>query len=181
MAIWFISDTHFGHSNIIRYCKRPFVDVNEMDAAIIKNWNERVNDKDEVWHLGDFCLDANKHNGYLEQLKGKLHFIHGNHDRTKVKKHSRWISSSPFQEIHIEDTHITLCHYAMRVWNRSHHRSLQLYGHSHSTLPGTDQSLDVGVDCWDFKPVSLAEIKARLATLPPYRSRLPVTAIPEDN
>lgn len=65
---------------------------------------------------------------------------------------------------------LVLCHYAMRVWNRSHHGTLMLYGHSHSNLLGNSQSLDVGVDAWDMRPVTLREIKNRMATLPPYRS-----------
>jgi calcineurin-like phosphoesterase family protein len=55
------------------------------------------------------------------------------------------------------------------VWNASHHGALHFYGHSHGNLPGDSQSLDVGVDCWDFRPASLAEIRARLATLPTRR------------
>jgi calcineurin-like phosphoesterase family protein len=55
----------------------------------------------------------------------------------------------------------------MRTWNKRHHGAIHLYGHSHGTLPGDAQSCDVGVDCWDFYPVSLAQIKARLAESPP--------------
>ena len=66
-------------------------------------------------------------------------------------------------------TRVVLLHYAMKVWPRSHRGALHFYGHSHGTLPGDSQSVDVGVDCWDFRPVRLDEIRRRLATLPPHR------------
>jgi calcineurin-like phosphoesterase family protein len=181
MALWFTADTHFGHSNIIRYCKRPFANVDQMDETIIKNWNDRISAKDEVWHLGDFCFDTKKLDHYLLQLNGKLNLIHGNHDRAKTRNHQRWCLSLPLKDINVENTNITLCHYGMKVWNKSNHGSLHLYGHSHSNLPGTNQCLDVGADCWEFKPVSLTEIKDRLLTLPSYRNHDMAPAIPEDS
>ena len=65
-----------------------------------------------------------------------------------------------------DGTMVVLCHYAMRVWSRSHHGAIHLYGHSHGNLPGDSQSCDVGVDCWDFAPVSIEEIRVRLARSP---------------
>ena len=65
-----------------------------------------------------------------------------------------------------DGTMVVLCHYAMLVWSRSHHGAIHLYGHSHGNLPGDSQSCDVGVDCWDFAPVSIEEIRVRLARSP---------------
>ena len=56
MKNWFSSDYHLGHANIIKYCERPFVDVEEMSATIIKNHNQRVKKEDTVFFLGDFCF-----------------------------------------------------------------------------------------------------------------------------
>ncbi|GJD90610.1 hypothetical protein BHAOGJBA_4152 [Methylobacterium hispanicum] len=56
-----------------------------------------------------------------------------------------------------------LSHYAHRVWPRMHYGDLHLYGHSHGSLPGTDASTDVGVDCFGFRPVTLDDVRVRLA------------------
>jgi calcineurin-like phosphoesterase family protein len=94
---------------------------------------------------------------------GRIHLIWGNHDSNQVRNLPRWVSSQPYAEISVDGTNLVLFHYAMRVWNRSHHGALHLYGHSHNTLPGDSGSCDVGVDAWDFRPVSLIEIKEKLA------------------
>lgn len=169
MAIFFTSDTHFQHANIIKYQNRPFTDVVNMDIGLIENWNRVVGPSDEVWHLGDFCWGNFRNaDALLECLNGRIHLIWGNHDAENVRKFHRWASSSPYREINIQGTHITLCHYAMRVWNHSNHGSLHFYGHSHGRLQGDRQSVDVGVDypAWSFGPVSLAQIQEHLKTLP---------------
>lgn len=164
MTIFFTSDTHFGHARIIELCKRPFASVEEMDETLVANWNARVQPNDIVWHLGDFSManiDVAEH--YLGRLNGTLNLIWGNHDRAGVRNWGGWASSQYVAEIQHYGQHVTLCHYAMRVWNRSHHGSLMLYGHSHGNLPGTSLSQDVGVDAWDFRPVTLPEIIDRMA------------------
>jgi calcineurin-like phosphoesterase family protein len=123
-----------------------------------------VRPDDTVYHLGDFSFAAQ--HIYLPNLNGTKFLVLGNHDPTRLKDSGWWADVLGLAEIAEGGEHIVLCHYAMRVWNRSHHGSLHLYGHSHGTLPGDSQSCDVGVDCWDFRPVTLDEIKARLATLP---------------
>ena len=80
----------------------------------------------------------------------------GNHDPETVRNLPRWESSQFGTEIHLDGHRIVLCHYAMRVWNKAHNGSLMLYGHSHDSLPGNSQSLDVGVDCWGMQPVALS-------------------------
>ena len=81
--IWFISDTHFGHANIIRYCNRPFASVQEMDETLVANWNAVVQPDDTVWHLGDFALvkGADVLEQYRSRLNGQINLILGNHDR----------------------------------------------------------------------------------------------------
>lgn len=81
MKIFIIADTHFGHENVIRYCNRPFRSVDEMDKAIIKNWNSVVTQQDTIIHLGDFILgNKERCKDIIKQLNGKKILIKGNHD-----------------------------------------------------------------------------------------------------
>lgn len=167
MMSWFTADTHFGHAGIIRACNRPFGSVEEMDAHMVHQWNGRVRDGDEVWFLGDFAwLKPEKAAHVLSRLNGTIHLVCGNHDSAAIRGMPGWASVQDYAEIVVRDARIVLSHYAMRTWNGVHRGALMLYGHSHGTLPGDRQSLDVGVDCCNFAPVSLAEIRQRLATLP---------------
>jgi calcineurin-like phosphoesterase family protein len=164
---WFTSDTHFGHANIIRFCARPFESVGAIDAAMIANWNATVRPDDVIWHLGDFVVrSARSPDDYLRRLNGRKHLVHGNHDTEASRTSAGWASSQPFSEVSVEGFRLVLLHYGMRVWPGDRRGALHLYGHSHGNLPGDRQSLDVGVDVWGFRPVSLAEIRARMATLP---------------
>lgn len=164
MAVWFTADNHFGHRNIIALCGRPFTDVVEMDDAMVERWNAVVGPQDEVWHLGDFAhrCGPNHVNEIFGRLRGKaIHLVRGNHDR-KATLGLPWTSVQYYAEIVLERRLLVLFHYAMRVWNRSHFGSLSLFAHTHGRLPGTAASCDVGVDVWDFRPVSLDEIVDRL-------------------
>jgi len=172
MTAFFTADTHFGHANALKFGRdAAFSSVDEMDAEMIRRWNDVVSVKDDVYHLGDFTLrglvDARR---YWSLLRGRVHLVHGNHDQRTVRKADFWASSQPYLEIQVEGRHLVLCHYALRVWNRAHYGALMLYGHSHGNLPGNAQSTDVGVDAWDFRPVTLDGVLARLATLKPFRT-----------
>lgn len=158
MNIWFTSDTHFGHENIIKYCNRPYPNVRIMDDEIIHNWNSRIQPTDTVYHLGDFCF--NNFNRYFHSLNGQIHFIEGNHDKEAFANRNKFASYNKFKEIRINGQKIVLCHYALRVWNKSHHGSWHIYGHSHGTLPDEPNALsfDVGVDCHNYFPISFEEV-----------------------
>ena len=171
MTTFFTADTHLGHTGLINHGFRDFSSMQAMDDAIIDRWNARVGKRDTVWHLGDFTLaGADVAMDYLHRLNGEIHLVWGNHDHNSIRRLPRWKSSQYATEINVDGHRITLCHYGMRVWNRCHYGTLMFYGHSHGSLPGTSQSLDVGVDAWDFQPVLLSEILDRLATLPPFES-----------
>lgn len=165
MGTFFTSDTHFGHKNIIRLCNRPFGSIDEHDATLIANHNKLVTPDDTVYHLGDFSFAPPI--PYLEQLNGRFIFIWGNHDstnaRTKLRLHPATIGASDYLETTLDGHKIVLCHYAFRVWNKSHHGSFHFFGHSHGTLIGDTQSCDIGVDVWDYKPVTFEQIKRRLS------------------
>jgi len=174
MSIWFTADTHAGHSNIIRYAHRPFANVDEMDATLIRNWNERIGDHDDVYHLGDlmFRLSRKRAEEVLGQLRGRIHLVRGNHDRGIEQYKDRFVWIKDLAEVKVQDAgapggvqRIMLCHYAMRVWKHSHHGSFHLYGHSHGSLPEdpNSRSFDVGVDARGYAPMSYDEVKALMA------------------
>lgn len=156
---FFTADTHMNHSNIIKYCNRPFQTVEEMNETIINNWNSVVKDNDEVYHLGDFVLTKDRFamKNFRGKLNGGIILIKGNHDRLNREDYQLFNKVAELMEIRYNGQKITLCHYAMRTWNCSHHGSLHFYGHSHGTLPIFRNSLDVGVDANDFRPLSIDE------------------------
>lgn len=159
--IWFTSDTHWHHANIIKYTKRPFANVDEMNEAMINNWNARVGRNDNVYHLGDFAFATEPQIRELNRrLNGHVHLIEGNHDSKRIKGNLGFASYQPYKELKLASNKIILFHYAMRVWNGSHHGSWHLYGHSHGTLPEDpySRSTDIGVDSHNYAPVSLDEV-----------------------
>ncbi len=181
MTIFFTSDLHLGHVNIIRHCSRPFSSIEEMDNELIKRWNKVVTPKDTVYILGDFAFykDQQKTIDAFNKLNGaEIHLIQGNHDKhMKAYVKEKFTSCGPYKEIYIADSDahkqrqfIVLMHYAMRVFNKSGHSAIQLFGHSHGSLPGNSQQLDVGVDCWDYTPCSYEQIKEKLKTLPQFKT-----------
>lgn len=161
--IWFTGDPHYGHFNIIKYCKRPFATVEEMDSKLIANHNSVVSPDDDVYILGDIAFSNPAE--YIGRLNGRKFLIRGNHDKHIDECRPRVVWIRDLTQINILGQKIVLCHYAMRVWANSHHGSWHLYGHSHGTLPDDPNalSLDVGVDCHGYFPVSFEQIKGLMA------------------
>jgi len=163
--IWFTADWHLQHKNIIKFNGRPFQSVEEMDNVIIDNFLSSVIKGDHVYFLGDFSFNRTKTREVLEYIKIKKHiqwhFILGNHDSkvANILKDLSADSITNMRDIKIQDIPITLCHYKMTVWNKSHFNAWQLYGHSHGSLYPTGKQLDVGVDTNNFYPYSFEEVK----------------------
>lgn len=174
MNTFFTSDQHYGHKNICKFAERPFSSVEEMNESLIQNHNSVVGHNDTVWFLGDFAfMDANKMQAILYRLNGQKHLIYGNHDKQIMKSPRKFIDEGLFKtiqhykEISIDKQSIVLFHYGMRVWNKSHHGSWLLYGHSHGSLPSFGKSVDVGVDATeistDYRPYEFEEVKRFMA------------------
>ncbi|WP_116654918.1 metallophosphoesterase family protein [Pelagibacterium sediminicola] len=165
--VFFTADHHFGHANILRFCDRRFDDIDHHDRYLEQCWNDTVRPEDTVYHLGDFAYRSDKDAARkrFNRLHGTKHLIVGNHDGPWVREMG-WETVEKMADISVGGQRIILCHYGLRVWNSMRHGALMLYGHSHSRLPGNSQSCDVGVDDWQFMPVDLPQIRARLATLP---------------
>ena len=152
--IYFISDTHFGHNNIIKHCERPFDNVHIMDQIIFDNINEVVGTDDTLYILGDFCFKGKEPIEYRSRIFCQdVHLILGNHDRRNdYNDHLHGFSSvQDVKEIIHCNQRIYLSHYPHRSWPASHKGSWMLYGHVHSKLDHEDRvsnrlTLDVGVD-----------------------------------
>lgn len=169
--VFFTSDLHLGHSNIIKYCKRPFNNADEMDEALIRNWNNVVGKDDHIYVLGDFTMRS-KPSNYLRRLNGFKHLVQGNHD-DRPSTDDGWTSIHKLHRIKVQGQDIVLCHYAMVVWDQSHRGSWQLYGHSHGTLPDNKASLsfDVGVDCHNYTPLSFEQVSEIMSRKKPVFNR----------
>lgn len=175
---WFTADFHLGHANIIRYCGRPFATCEEMDQAIVGRLNAVVKANDHLYFLGDFCMGSMARVlAYRRRIQCKKIFaVSGNHDKQarKLKEEFSWLEN--LAELSIHGHPVVLCHYALRVWNRSGRGSWHLYGHSHGRLPEAPDSLsmDVGVDTHDFRPWhydEIAEIMKKKTAIREARSR----------
>ena len=171
MANFYCADTHFLHRNIIKFCKRPFANVNEMNEALIFNWNKIVSNNDEVHVIGDFafCGTLEDTQTIFNRLNGRKHLVTGNHDTLALEmEHVRpgtWASISDLKEVIHHNQKIVMCHYPMRTWHHSYKGVWHLYGHVHGTTEPHGKSVDVGVDCWNYTPVSFPHLKKKMDTL----------------
>lgn len=174
--IYYTSDLHLGNSNIIGYENRPWKTVEEMNHALIDRWNSRVNTGDDVYVLGDFCFKgASKAIEFLEQLKGRIHLIRGNHDHfMSQKSFEMWIWNSDkgldvnvegyYAHINAGGHELILCHYPILYWENMERGSIHLYGHVHTyrdISKMAPNSYNVGVDANNYMPVTLEELLAR--------------------
>ena len=179
VTIFFSGDHHFGHENVIAYCERPFVDVAEMDSALVECWNDHVGHDDLVYYLGDFTLkDRKAAEYYFAQLNGAIHMLRYDfhHDKKWLKGegpyYSRHLSKSniviSFQPgvVLLKDMFpvpVALCHFPIHSWPRRHYGSYHLFGHCHNRYKPHNLSLDIGVDSVynileEYRPFSLDEV-----------------------
>jgi calcineurin-like phosphoesterase family protein len=133
---------------------------------------ESIKENDTVYYLGDFTLGNGEFaDNYLGVLPGKKIFIAGSHDHRWIYGDAPTLFSIEFPQINSTYPMVfVLCHYAMRVWDRSHYGAYHLYGHSHGTLPGLGRSMDVGVDTNNFYPYHMDEIIERLSKIEPHNA-----------
>lgn len=161
MTVFFTADTHFHHAGAVGFYRRPFASVAAMDAALLQHWNDTVGPDDEVWHLGDFALrlppDAAA--ALLDRLHGRKHLVTGNNDPPEIGALPGWASVQAYAELTLDDTRLVLCHYPFRTWNGIGGGALNLHGHSHGRLKPLTRQIDVGVDVWGFRPVTLAQLR----------------------
>jgi calcineurin-like phosphoesterase family protein len=161
LAVWFTADTHFGHAGALALYRRPFASVAAMNAAMVARWNEVVRPDDEVWHLGDFALRVSQAtaDALLRALNGRKHLITGNNDSAAIVALDGWASVQAYAEITVDSHRLVLCHCAFRTWNGMAKGTLNLHGHSHGRLKPLPRQTDAGVDCWDFRPIGVRQMR----------------------
>jgi calcineurin-like phosphoesterase family protein len=135
--LYFTSDTHFGHANILVYCSRPFKDQYHMDEVMIQNWNNTVSNEDIIIHAGDFCWGGKgEWIHLLHRLNGIKILVQGNHDRDKdIPTDMFFRIEQGFLNMEVKDEkpqRITVCHFPMLSWLQSHKGAWNLFGHWHS-------------------------------------------------
>ena len=162
MAIFYTSDTHFGHGGALGLYRRPFASVAAMNEGLVERWNATVGPDDVVWHLGDFAIRQPPAavSGLLARLHGRKHLVAGNNDPLATTELDGWESVQPYAEITAEGVALVLCHYPFRSWRGMGKGSINLHGHCHGRLKPQPRQFDVGVDVWEFRPVTLSEILA---------------------
>ena len=170
--IYFTSDTHWNHANIIKYCNRPFPDVHTMNKALTENWNSVVTPEDDIYQLGDFAF-GNDPEKYMKFLNGNIISIRGNHDTDKACK--KWIQKMEFE---YGGYKFLLNHRPVYIpgttdpFNDADRSNINLdkydyilCGHVHEKWKINQKNINVGVDVWDFKPVSIDEIIEFIKTI----------------
>ncbi len=163
MNIWIISDTHFSHANIIKYCNRPFENTYVMDAEMIKRWNSVVAKEDIVWHLGDFGMGNKEHiTNIVSQLNGRIFLIKGNHDNHPDK----WYYECGFEKVYdrpvIVDDFFILSHHPRTVGAPIYG---YLYGHVHDDeiyKDFTSNSCCVCAERQNYTPILFEDAKAKM-------------------
>ncbi len=177
--IWFTSDLHFGHEGVIRYCNRPFANLDEMHAALIKRWNERVRPDDTVYVIGDLALcHFSVFAPLAAQLNGTKILIQGNHDHYSVGQY-RKLGFTVYREVTMKlaGKIVRLSHYPyalpwykrllafkseLRFMDRRPPRipgEILIHGHTHMKYQSAGNRIHVGVDAWNFYPASLSQIE----------------------
>jgi calcineurin-like phosphoesterase family protein len=179
--IFFTSDQHYWHDNIIKYCNRPFKSSEEMNEAMLENHNKIVKPTDVVYHVGDVAFNRNVDEivKLVKKLNGYNILISGNHDYHFDKNPRLWPGEYCRRILELKGKFFhhynpTLCHYPMISWDASFHGSFQLHGHTHGTVPFNPKirRMDVGVDSNNFTPVAWEDIVSKLGKIPTPKEQL---------
>lgn len=170
---YFTADLHLGHKNVINHYKRPFSSIEEHDYALI-DFCCSIPSGSDLWFLGDVAFSTKRLGLLLDRLAEKriaAHLIRGNHDdKFAWKFRSRFASAHEAlylrRNVGDEVINLYLSHYSHQVWRGSNRGAYHLFGHSHGNLQGIGRSMDVGVNCNDYVPVSIKSVIEKLSEKP---------------
>ena len=169
--IWFTSDQHFCHANILKYETetRPFASIQEMNEVLIQRWNEKVAPEDTVYVLGDLSMgEVNVAIEYIKRLNGKIILIRGNHDTPKRIEAYKAIGIEVHDIFYLpyKGRFFILCHFPiaseefMRMVVQDNSEVVNLYGHVHHNAPKgyVNGIYHVGADTNDLTPISIEQV-----------------------
>lgn len=164
--IFLISDTHFGHHNIIEYCNRPFADIDEMDEKMIQNWNSVVKPGDHIYHLGDVYMgDGERFLKKFSRLNGKKRLVLGNHDDLKKKIGGKISLTDLFQKIFLfrcfEGMMLTHMPVHEKSIVRAGEGAVNVHGHIHDTPSPKGPYVCVSVEQINYTPISIEDVRKR--------------------
>lgn len=161
--VWFTSDTHFGHANIIKYCNRPFKSVHHMNKEMTKIWNNTVGENDLVIHLGDVSFNSDQ---YISRLNGKIFLVKGNHDNNKYNNLFEAVVEKIPMKIGKFNCYLT--HRPIdptrqyKIGREPDFSILDRYdfiicGHVHDAWRTKGKNVNVGIDIW-HKPIYIKDL-----------------------
>jgi|TARA_R110000851_G_scaffold281274_1_gene434705 calcineurin-like phosphoesterase family protein len=158
------SDTWFGRPQILQIANRKFNDVDEMNAALIKNWNKAIKKDDIVFHLGNFAWDPQTARNVLKKLKGQIYFMIGSADEAflDIAHEFENVTIIEDQILELPQFDSIICHYPLAVWNGKDSGTIHFHGHtifSHKTDLNAQRRVNVCTDYWNFAPVNYLTIK----------------------
>ena len=173
--IYLISDTHFNHENIIRYCRRPFKNAKEMNDALIRNWNSTVGNEDIVYHLGDFALGKKEDAiDIAKRLNGIKYLIRGNHDKWSIKAYEEMgfsVLGGPY--VRLDEYKLLLSHIPVEDIEVPE-GYINVHGHIHNNnlykcigeyydpkLYSLEKHINISCDMTDFKPISVIKVEQK--------------------
>lgn len=164
--VYITSDTHFGHSNVIKFENRPFKDKEEMDEKLIQNWNRVVQPEDLIFHLGDVFLSGAKRSECIaSRLNGRKILILGNHDAFSMTKYKN-MGFMPYKHYFYKGyllTHKPAHETPLRIAVESGLLKQNVHGHTHSQIEGMEPSLYTCVctEMTNYTPVLFDEYVER--------------------
>ena len=166
--IYLTSDFHIGHTNIIKFCNRPFHTIEQMEQDCLDYISKNVVSTDEIWHLGDFhwSKDALAVKSFLDKIPCQVRFIRGNHDHglDNLKDHKNNQERIEIYDEYIlkyKQCYVTLNHYCKYTWYKRRYNQFHCYGHSHCPSGshfGFGKSMEVGYDSQGKWLISIEEV-----------------------
>ena len=158
------SDTWFGRPQILQIANRKFKNVEDMNSALIKNWNKKVKKNDVVFHLGNFAWDPETARKVLKKLKGKIFFLKGSQENALKEIIDEFPKAEFFKDsiMELTDFDAVICHYPLSVWNGKDSGTIHMHGHtvfSHKTNLKAENRFNVCTDFWDYSPINYLTLK----------------------